>query len=52
MSPTYRKGQRREALMKKYEAMGYDAERSGDRIGAQEFFQLAENYKRSKDNEQ
>ena len=52
MSPTYRKTQRREALMKKYEALGYDAERSGDITGAQQYFQLAENYKRTKENEQ
>lgn len=43
---------RREAIMKKYEKQAYDAERAGDKVLAQTMFQLAENYKYTKDREQ
>lgn len=42
----------RDHLMRKYEKMAYDAERSGDKITAQTYFQMAENYKRTKEHEQ
>lgn len=42
----------RDALMRRYERQAYDAERAGDLVLAQQYFQLAENYKRSKKNEQ
>lgn len=42
----------RERLEKKYEAMAYEAQRQGDAVTAQTYFQAAKNYKRSKDHEQ
>ncbi len=36
-------------LEKRYAKLGYDAERSGDHVQAQIYFQHSENYKRTKD---
>lgn len=43
---------RRDHLVRKYEALAYEAERAGDRMQAEHYFQLAENYRTTKAQEQ